>query len=67
MFFAIDWINLDVYWQGVQLIADDRKLNDYEIDNEDNLVILSKVKLPTECSMTTSAGKNDVKLKELGK
>lgn len=49
------------------MIADDRKLNDYEIDNEDNLVILSKVKLPTECSMTTSAGKNDVKLKELGK
>ena len=38
------------------MVGDDKNLNDYEIDNEDNLVILPKVKLPTESLMTTSAG-----------
>jgi hypothetical protein len=38
-------------------MGDDKNLNDYEIENEDNLVIIPKVKLPTESFMTTSAGK----------
>jgi len=50
-------INIDVYCQGVQLSGDDKNLNDYEIENEDNLVIIPKVKLPIESFMTTSAGK----------
>ncbi len=54
-FFLIQ--NLDVYCQGVQLIGDDKNLNDYEIENEDNLLIVSKFKVPNECSMETSAGK----------
>jgi hypothetical protein len=49
-------MNIDVYCQGVQLIGDDKNLNDYEIENEDNLIIIPKVKLPTESLMTTSAG-----------
>ncbi|CAF1396366.1 unnamed protein product [Rotaria magnacalcarata] len=48
--------SFDVYCQGVQLIGDDKNLNDYEIDNEDNLLIVPKVKLPTETFMTSSAG-----------
>jgi hypothetical protein len=51
------FINIDVYCQGVQLMGDDKNLNDYEIENEDNLVIIPKVKLPAESFMTTSAGK----------
>jgi hypothetical protein len=39
------------------LIGDDKNLNDYEIENEDNLLIVSKFKVPNECSMETSAGK----------
>jgi hypothetical protein len=50
-------LNIDVYCQGVQLIGDDKNLNDYEIETEDNLVVLPKVKLPDESAMTTSAGK----------
>jgi hypothetical protein len=48
--------SFDVYCQGVQLIGDDKNLNDYEIENEDNLVIIPKVKMPTESLMTASAG-----------
>ena len=50
-------IYIDVYCQGVQLIGDDKNLNDYEIDNEDNLLIVSKVKLPIETFLISSAGK----------
>jgi len=50
-------ITIDVYCQGVQLIGDDKNLNDYEIENEDNLVIIPKVKLPIESFTTISAGK----------
>ncbi len=39
------------------MIGDDKKLNDYEIENEDNLVIIPKVTLPIESFMTSSAGK----------
>lgn len=39
------------------MIGDDKNLNDYEIDNEDDLVIIPKVKMPTESHMATSAGK----------
>ena len=39
------------------MVGDDRNLNDYEIDNEDDLVIIPKMKMPTESSMATSAGK----------
>lgn len=47
---------IDIYCQGVQLIGDEKNLDDYEIENEDNLVIISKMKMPTESSMATSAG-----------
>lgn len=60
-FFFSRWINTDVYCQGVQLIGDDKNLNDYEIENEDNLVIIPKVKMPTESLMTASAGKSILK------
>jgi hypothetical protein len=43
------------------LIGDDKNLNDYEIENEDNLVIIPKVKMPTESLMTASAGKSILK------
>ncbi|CAF0836414.1 unnamed protein product [Adineta steineri] len=48
--------SFDIYCQGVQLIGDDKNLNDYEIENEDSLVIIPKIKLPNESSMETSAG-----------
>ena len=49
-------IELDVYCQGVQLIGDDKNLNDYEIEHDDDLVIMSRMKMPAESLMATSAG-----------
>lgn len=49
-------VELDVYCQGVQLVGDDKNLNDYEIENEDDLVIILRMKMPTESFMATSAG-----------
>lgn len=50
-------INIDVYCQGIQLVEDEKNLTDYDIENEENLVIIPKAKLTNECSMVTSAGK----------
>jgi hypothetical protein len=41
----------------VQLVGDDKNLHDYEIENEDDLVIIPKVKTPDESFMATSVGK----------
>lgn len=49
-------MNIDVYCQGVQLIGEDKNLNDYGIEHEDSLLIVPKVKLPTESVMVSSAG-----------
>ncbi len=57
LLFFLWWLRIDVYCQGVQLIGDDKNLNDYEIENEDNLVIIPKVRLPTELAMAAAAGK----------
>ncbi|UJR37631.1 hypothetical protein I4U23_030328 [Adineta vaga] len=48
--------SFDVYCQGVQLAEEDKNLNDYEIEQDDNLVIVPKMKLPNESAMETSAG-----------
>lgn len=49
--------HVDIYCQGVQLVGDDKNLDDYEIEQDDNLVIVSKIQLPNESAMETSAGK----------
>lgn len=49
-------MHIDVYCQGVQLIGDDKNLSDYEMEQEDNLLIVPKVKLPNETFMTALAG-----------
>ncbi|CAF2967734.1 unnamed protein product [Rotaria sp. Silwood2] len=54
--FSLSNNSFDVYCQGVQLIGDDKNLNDYEIENEDNLLIVPKVQLPNESCMINSAG-----------
>ena len=41
----------------MQLVGDDKNLDDYEIEQDDNLVIVSKIQLPNESAMETSAGK----------
>jgi len=43
------------------LIGDDKNLKDYENENEENLVIIPKVKMPTDSLMTASAGKSILK------
>ncbi|CAF1661419.1 unnamed protein product, partial [Adineta ricciae] len=48
--------SFDVYCQGVQLVGDDKNLDDYEIEQDDNLVIVPKTQLPNESAMETSAG-----------
>ncbi|CAF3745071.1 unnamed protein product [Rotaria sordida] len=54
--FSLSDNSFDVYCQGVQLIGDDKNLNDYEIENEDNLLIVPKVQLPNESLTINSAG-----------
>ncbi|CAF1260327.1 unnamed protein product [Rotaria sp. Silwood1] len=54
--FSLSDNSFDIYCQGVQLTGDDKNLNDYEIENEDNLLIVPKVQLPNESFMINSAG-----------
>jgi len=48
--------SFDVYCQGVQLVDDEKNFNEFEIENEDQLVVIPKMKLLTESNVAGASG-----------
>jgi hypothetical protein len=50
-------IQIDIYCQGIQLNDENKTFNDYDIDNDEQLVIVPRARLTTESIMAISAGR----------